>query len=597
MRISIQFLTRRTEDHVSVRTSEVDASVLRIGRGAGCEIHLPDLRVQLDHAELREEGGKLVFTAQGDKALRLNKKFTNRAVLGPKDAILIGPYEVKLAEAPEGFDYALTVEMVQPAVKTIDRYQDRKAFSVGRNLWGKRAASWVLFLLFLGGFLAVPVGYFYAGNRADPMAEGGFKPDRLWISGSMSASHKNLTDNCEACHINAFEPVPDNACVACHENTRHHAEVPRMMTAQAPATEPVDMLIAAGREFAGLEPQRCASCHKEHNPEIGVVPTPQGLCTDCHKEMDTRLTDTELKNAYDFGFDHPDFSPTVVTDPTKPTLQRIALSDEPIENSGLKFPHDIHMMPEKMAQWREDGLDCGDCHVLDPGGIGMMPINQIQHCQECHSLKFDPDAVDGEGNPRVLPHGQPYEIVAVLRDYYAAEAIRDLDRSQSVEGRPRRAPGRSLNQEERRAVLADAQKKADAKIEEVFTEGICYECHTVLRPAQAAEAGMAEEWTVVKPKIADIWLPKGYFHHLSHQDMACADCHEAESSSTAQDVMLPGIATCRDCHGGENAEVKIASTCIMCHKYHQPQRTDLMVQSVSSDGLQNRQWRESLTGE
>ena len=38
--------------------------------------------------------------------------------------------------------------------------------------------------------------------------------------------------------------------------------------------------------------------------------------------------------------------------------------------------------------------------------------------------------------------------------------------------------------------------------------------------------------------------------------------------ASAEDLLLPGIKTCRTCHGGENAAVKVPSSCAMCHSYH-----------------------------
>jgi predicted CXXCH cytochrome family protein len=51
--------------------------------------------------------------------------------------------------------------------------------------------------------------------------------------------------------------------------------------------------------------------------------------------------------------------------------------------------------------------------------------------------------------------------------------------------------------------------------------------------------------------------------------MACGDCHAAEKSASASDLMIPGIANCRQCHAGEGGGSKVANTCIDCHGYHQ----------------------------
>ena len=52
--------------------------------------------------------------------------------------------------------------------------------------------------------------------------------------------------------------------------------------------------------------------------------------------------------------------------------------------------------------------------------------------------------------------------------------------------------------------------------------------------------------------------------------MACIDCHQAPESKVAGDVLLPGVASCQNCHGGEQAADRVPSTCITCHIFHQP---------------------------
>jgi hypothetical protein len=35
---------------------------------------------------------------------------------------------------------------------------------------------------------------------------------------------------------------------------------------------------------------------------------------------------------------------------------------------------------------------------------------------------------------------------------------------------------------------------------------------------------------------------------------------------------MPGIAVCRDCHGGAQEKTKLTSECLMCHEFHLPNR-------------------------
>ena len=51
--------------------------------------------------------------------------------------------------------------------------------------------------------------------------------------------------------------------------------------------------------------------------------------------------------------------------------------------------------------------------------------------------------------------------------------------------------------------------------------------------------------------------------------MKCEDCHAARNSKESADVLIPGIANCRACHGGAHAGDKVPTSCIACHDYHQ----------------------------
>ena len=61
-------------------------------------------------------------------------------------------------------------------------------------------------------------------------------------------------------------------------------------------------------------------------------------------------------------------------------------------------------------------------------------------------------------------------------------------------------------------------------------------------------------------------LGRANFTHLPHlEQIACFDCHNRiASSGKAQDVNLPAVARCRDCHRPTRAR----SDCAGCHSYH-----------------------------
>src|SRR3546814_2078326 len=74
------------------------------------------------------------------------------------------------------------------------------------------------------------------------------------------------------------------------------------------------------------------------------------FCTDCHGTLKDRLKDTKLGDAADFGTSHPQFSALVQTRPGKhPRFTRASLGSRPMDDGGLKFPHDIHLSADRKS--------------------------------------------------------------------------------------------------------------------------------------------------------------------------------------------------------------------------------------------------------
>jgi c(7)-type cytochrome triheme protein len=95
---------------------------------------------------------------------------------------------------------------------------------------------------------------------------------------------------------------------------------------------------------------------------------------------------------------------------------------------------------------------------------------------------------------------------------------------------------------------------------------VCTECHLPTRGA----TGQADLMPVNFPER---FLTSGFFSHAAHSKQKCSDCHAADTSKVASDLLMPDLKSCRDCHLGATA-VKTAkivpSDCAMCHAYHVP---------------------------
>ncbi|HYM30088.1 MAG TPA: cytochrome c3 family protein [Candidatus Cybelea sp.] len=558
MNILISYLTRKRRGGLARKDEIVSTDILRLGRGADCNLHLPDQRILLSHAQIVDRPGGYFIEALGPGDLRVNGIATQAARLAQDDRISIGPYELQVVGG-EGQDFGLTVELVRPLGDDLAQLRARSRTSLRRVAMSVRGWSWVLASAVLLLFLALPVVAHFVhpvGVKSALMSgSGGGSPlsraDSVWITGALSGPHRFFGDNCGACHQVAFAKVPNEACLTCHTNVRHHADTAKFA-------------------FADIAGRNCESCHREHNGPEPIVLRDQAFCVSCHGDLKSRSPAVTVGNVTDFGRDHPQFRPRVIQDAATGAVQRVSLDADAKaqEHSGLKFPHDKHLKPEGLRS-PDKGmvkLDCASCHKPDAAGVGFLPIRMSVDCQGCHALRFDGRAPDRE-----LPHGKPVEAMRVLQDFYAGLALRGEVQDQNAPEVTRRRPGQPLAESERKEALAWATSRAKEQADLVIGKALCAGCHTVNQGADGT-------WAVAPVKLADRWLPAGAFVHNKHASVSCDTCHDARKSDAATDVLLPRVQTCQNCHGGEAAAGKVPSTCISCHSFHRPDMAPLATQ-------------------
>ena len=592
MTVTVKFVRRRPGGRVTVRPNIFDKRELTIGRGADCDIFLPDLRVSLRHARLIQlNDKKAAVEALSDKRIKSNGATLRRCeiVIDRGAEIGVGPYAMTIEAGEAPGDMTVSVELAEPLTEPAAPEEEEKAFSLAGGLVGKRAAAWALFLSAILVFLILPIFAFflYADDRGVGGAADAPPPailaaaDRPWLAGALASAHANLAEDCQACHVQPFVRVEDSACLSCHDELRDHAAPGRLFTAQ-PAQVGLGAQWRAKLQAALDIPQgRCGSCHFEHNGSDGIFLDDQALCAECHGGLDQRLTDTELLNTEDFRRAHPEFRPRIVIatgGEEGARFARVSMADDPRENSGLIYPHDFHLKDAEVARKLAtlpapakaafgETLDCLDCHKLEAGGGLFAPIEMESQCAACHSLVF---AVAADGAERLLPHGQPREVVRVLDDFYLAKASEFALSSSAANILTRQLGAEDRARRDRLREDAYSRARADslAMATRVFSEGgICEKCH-LIAPPQAG--GNPRDYRVTPVVFSDPFMPRARFSHEAHMtgEFECGDCHAAESSDKAQDVLLPGVATCRQCHGGANDHRLIASPCLTCHIYH-----------------------------
>ena len=549
MRCLIRTLTRKGKGGVAHEDRSWEGSVLSIGRATDQAIFLSDLRVALNHAVIRElPGGKFRIESLIGAGVRINGSLEQSAIVSPGDQIDIGGQRLTIAKKPKGYDFGVLVTV--PEVKKTESATalTKSATHLSSTWLNKRKASWILFSVILVVGLLIPVGAYFVAPLKDLTRNSPVPGDSQWEAGTLQAAHHYFGEDCNACHTKAFQMVKDQACLECHGATPAH-------------TEPEFF------DLPALTEARCATCHKDHNGLDGLVRTDESLCSDCHRDLNALTSgSTQLSDAADFDRLHPQFRIELAAwdDDGQYAPQVVSLSDSNlVENSNLKFPHDIHL--DAAGLDTPSGtrvLECADCHQSEAGGALMKPVHFESMCQDCHRLGFDPFAPE-----RQVPHGKVAEVLFMLDEFYANRALQGgyEDFTAPAVVRQRRRPGQSLNRQQQMEALSWARLKARKVGEDLFQGQACGTCHTV--ESDTNEAGEAS-WHIDPVRVAGQWYLSAKFTHGSHTTFSCLSCHDALRSDTSEDVLIPGIENCRSCHGGAHTENRVASSCVSCHEFH-----------------------------
>lgn len=549
MRYLIRFLTHGASGSVEHYDKIVDGDSITMGRATDQVLHLKDRRTQLRHCRLEAKDGSVRLTSWTLAGVTVNGLSTRDVKLKVGDEIEVGSNILRIIEPPDGIDFALTFEL-SPDASSDHLVSQWGSLGLAQAGWNKRRWSWGLALAVVVLALLIPASVLiHPGIASFLRATPVLPDDGLWLAGPLHNKHSGAGDDCQVCHVSAFSRVADQACVACHTTNRHI---------------PMD-----SKSVAVLGQSRCASCHLEHNEPPELVNRDQGLCADCHADLPAGV---ELGAATDFLGQHPDFRPSLLRPPlpgddaAEWTVQRVALDDPGlIDRSRLKFDHSIHLDAKGLATPDDRRvLVCADCHQVETGGARMLPVSMDEHCSGCHTLNFDPDDPERE-----VPHGEPGKVLQVLIEYYSARLLGD---DPEATGRRLRRPGQALTRADRDRVAGEARIKALAVAQDIFERTTCANCHEVSSNGE----GGAVPWRVETVKLTREFYPRAVFSHRAHDTEAtdCGLCHAAADSESSSDVLMPGIATCRECHGSalarRNHSGQIASTCIMCHRFHTP---------------------------
>jgi len=566
-------LRSQTADGALQGDQWLNVPTLRIGRDAAQDIVLADFHVALKHAEINLKpaflglGSTLRIESRSKLPVYVNGVPVHGADLSLGDEIRLGRFSLQVAKPQASADGTLVLK------ESYEAHDERDAQKAGLKTtlraagWSRRSMAWLLFIVVLIPALLIPVFlHLQTLEAAPPEAQ---KVDReyraqkvmgwdiAWNSGPMSSAHKQLANDCSVCHQQPFQQVTDASCKGCHAEVGEHAAT--VVTLQHST-------------FADLN---CTDCHREHNggggaagasSGHGIIPLQNQSCTDCHAAPEG-LPGKQVLAVSTWSKDHPQFSIQLARyDANKSAFVwkefRQGTADALRQDTGIKYPHDIHLDPKGIdAPGGRKVLECADCHQLADDGVQFKPIAMEPHCGECHRLDFDPAA-----KARELPHGKPAEVVQVVRDHYARVALAG---GVTEKGAPaivtsRRAPGQSLSPALAKAALQWADARADVALRDVFERRTCNYCHEVTKQSGDATA----PWQIAPVAPVQRTMNSSVFPHQAHATETCESCHDVSKSKKSEDVHLPKIEQCRDCHGDTGAMTEVEAACQTCHVYH-----------------------------
>ncbi len=546
MDVLLREVRRRADGRSEYIDTEIGGDVFTVGSAPDCALQLLGDGIGPRHAGIR---GASLQCEGGHRVVR-NGQSTAKAKLSLGDVVEIGGHRLTVIEAPAGFD--LAIELLRDASVEASAYESAFKTDLEQTWLGRRRPAWILLVLVLIASFAVPFALRYMKVES-PV---GVVTDVTWSSGPLLPAHQlAMGDDCSACHVAPFQKVTDAACQTCHENLADHFH---------------DDLEVDGAV------ERCAVCHREHNEPGTLIVTADSLCVDCHETAQPTRGGGRTDVATGFEIDvHPAFDAHLLKSVARPAgtgffydwrfeVTAVAGAEE---RSNLKFPHDVHLDPEKVQSTSTaEALVCGDCHQLSADKEHFQVITMEQHCRSCHDLRFD------ETDPeRELPHGEPLEAILAIEGHFLKK-YSDPD-GYKAERVKRRLPDRPVADDRcTGAPYTCATRKTLTESINQFTVRGCVTCHAV---EDNGSPDVYSRFQVLPIRLAVDYFPGARFDHFSHMtqkdargDDACLTCHAADTAAASEALLIPDIDNCVQCHSGSASADRVVLGCIECHAYH-----------------------------
>ena len=524
----MSFLIQRSAGR-GLSLTQINTTVLRIGRGTNQELRSENPAVALEHAVIEADAAGYVVTDRGSiTGTYVNRKPVESSRLSKGDVVEIGDLriEVQLADPAKPLFLRVVTSRVSPAAAMDDDDDEDlvvapaaapgtrvvKARKIDYISAYKLTRPWLTKLTLTALLLIVALAII---GEVIPTEK-----HRAFMPGAVSAAHaRAFAGRCDGCHT-PWKSVSNEKCIGCHRQPPH-----------APKASMVS---------SALQEPACFSCHTEHRGARKLADVADERCVACHASLPSRA------KAAAFDQRHPELV-------------------YPPDPNTLRFNHQFHLVPRGVfnGTGRREVLQCTSCHVLGTvkGKSDPVPVDFEAHCQRCHRLTFDARFPNAE-----VPHGgDPKTVYGYVGDLYSQN--RTLANKSPDEVR------RILASRKTVALDARAHFAADHVVKDK-----CRTCHDI--------ESRGAELAVRPPVMRSQWLTRAQFTHSTPHQVDCEKCHGgARRSAATSDVLMPRRASCEECHASGAKVAQGRSTCLTCHEYHlQPGRPIVTASLVPGGG-------------
>ena len=113
MDIQVTYISLNRRGQQQRDQQRVAGPLINIGRGTQCQVHLPDPRVALQHAQITVSDAGATLEAEPGR-IQINGRAVDGAKLAFGDRIEVGPYILEVEVPPVGVPLALAVTLAVP---------------------------------------------------------------------------------------------------------------------------------------------------------------------------------------------------------------------------------------------------------------------------------------------------------------------------------------------------------------------------------------------------------------------------------------------------------------------------------------------------